>query len=293
MRSVAGVTAFVTGAANSLGAALTRALAEGDARLVIADTDAAALEAQARALRAGGAEALALAFDPTDEDAWTAARERAADFGPVRILFSNSTARRQAADGHEPRRELWGALCEADARTHLYACRTFLDDMKRSGEPGHVVITAPTLAAGPCAGLNFAAVAVTLALRKELMGDRVGVSLLCPGLAAAWDAAGAEASAALPKGAESPSLSCAEIEAILTSEGAARRVAAQVIGAVRTNTFHIFTQPHWRRLVAPRVSELMTAFGCEDGFDAAPAHPAPAVAANDAEMGGTGRFAAS
>jgi NAD(P)-dependent dehydrogenase (short-subunit alcohol dehydrogenase family) len=63
----AGKTAIVTGAAGGIGAAIAAALAEEGARVVVADLDLAAAERTARALRAPGGPALALACDVSDE----------------------------------------------------------------------------------------------------------------------------------------------------------------------------------------------------------------------------------
>src|SRR3546814_12218111 len=70
--------------------ATARALAAKGARAILADIDGAGAIAAAEALRGEGADALGLQLDVTDEACWSKAGTAARDFGPVRILFSNS-----------------------------------------------------------------------------------------------------------------------------------------------------------------------------------------------------------
>ncbi|SFI51330.1 SDR family oxidoreductase [Albimonas pacifica] len=78
---------WITGAASGIGAACAESLAGAGARLALSDRDAPALEARAAALRAQGAEALALPLDVTDPAACVAAVAQAqARLGPVEGL---------------------------------------------------------------------------------------------------------------------------------------------------------------------------------------------------------------
>lgn len=80
--------AFVTGAAGALGAAIARALLAEGHRVVLADTNAAALDALAKEL---GANTLPLAFDVSDASQVKAACESARKkWGTVDILVNNA-----------------------------------------------------------------------------------------------------------------------------------------------------------------------------------------------------------
>ena len=66
--SLAGKVAMITGGAGGIAAGLARGFAAAGARLVLADRDDAVSQ-RVDALRAEGAEAIALVFDVTDADA--------------------------------------------------------------------------------------------------------------------------------------------------------------------------------------------------------------------------------
>ena len=83
--------AIVTGAASGLGKAIATTYAKEGAKVVVADLDGKAAEAAAEALRADGAEAMAVAADVTDEAAVDAAVARVVEaWGGVDILVSNA-----------------------------------------------------------------------------------------------------------------------------------------------------------------------------------------------------------
>ncbi|MDF2231593.1 SDR family NAD(P)-dependent oxidoreductase [Albimonas sp. CAU 1670] len=87
--TLAGRTVWITGAASGIGAACAQALAAAGARLALSDRDAGALDARAAALRAEGAEALALPLDVTDALACRAAVEAAEGaLGPVEAMVA-------------------------------------------------------------------------------------------------------------------------------------------------------------------------------------------------------------
>ncbi|MDO8944647.1 MAG: SDR family NAD(P)-dependent oxidoreductase, partial [Desulfobacterales bacterium] len=86
-----GKTAIVTGAANGIGAAVSKALCSEGAHVVVADIDGIQAERTAQALRAAGGSAQAVAADVTDEagvDGLFSAAIR--HFGAVHILVNNA-----------------------------------------------------------------------------------------------------------------------------------------------------------------------------------------------------------
>jgi NAD(P)-dependent dehydrogenase (short-subunit alcohol dehydrogenase family) len=85
---LAGKRAFVTGAASGLGRAIARAYVAEGARVAIADRDEAGGRAVAAEL---GQQALFLAHDVTDEEAWERSLAAAADaFGGLDTLVNNA-----------------------------------------------------------------------------------------------------------------------------------------------------------------------------------------------------------
>ena len=79
--------AFVTGAAQSIGAACARTLARNGARVAVTDIDGDGAERTAGEIRAAGGEAIGLALDVTDPEAVTATVQGAVEhFGALHIL---------------------------------------------------------------------------------------------------------------------------------------------------------------------------------------------------------------
>jgi 3-hydroxybutyrate dehydrogenase len=83
--------AFVTGSASGIGKEIALVYANEGAKVVIADLNPEAAQATAAELTAGGAQALGIAMDVTNEDQVNAAVEQAASaFGGIDILVSNA-----------------------------------------------------------------------------------------------------------------------------------------------------------------------------------------------------------
>src|SRR3546814_12941465 len=76
----------------------------------------------------------------TSEESWAKAGTAARDFGPVRILFSNAGVGGGSGPFEQYDTDVWRWNYAVNAHAHLYACRSFLGDMKASGEPSHLVI---------------------------------------------------------------------------------------------------------------------------------------------------------
>jgi len=83
--------AFVTGAASGIGKAIAETYAREGAKVAIADMNMAAAQAAAEELKAGGASAMAIAADVTDEAQVNAAIDAVVKaWGGVDILVSNA-----------------------------------------------------------------------------------------------------------------------------------------------------------------------------------------------------------
>lgn len=90
MTNLEGRTALVTGASGALGGHFARVLARAGAAVVLAARRLDSLQALAGELRAGGANAVAVAMDVTDPESVRAGFEAAAALGPADILVNNS-----------------------------------------------------------------------------------------------------------------------------------------------------------------------------------------------------------
>src|SRR3546814_21158182 len=88
-------------------------------------------------------------LDVTSAESGTAAGAKARDFGSVRVLFSNAGVGGGSGPFELYDTDVWRWNYAVNAHAHLYACRTFLGDMKASGEASHPVITSPMAAIVP------------------------------------------------------------------------------------------------------------------------------------------------
>ena len=91
MKDFNGKTAVVTGAASGIGKALSLAFAGRGANIVMADVEAASLEAARSEVAATGAEAIGVSTDVTKEDQVEALADTAWDrFGAVHVVCNNA-----------------------------------------------------------------------------------------------------------------------------------------------------------------------------------------------------------
>jgi NAD(P)-dependent dehydrogenase (short-subunit alcohol dehydrogenase family) len=186
MEDIAGRTAFITGGANGIGLGIARAFARAGAKLALADVDAAALAA-AKAELAKDTEVQTFVLDVRERDAYArAADETEAQLGPVSLLFNNAGIALSITPD-QMTYELWDYALGVNLDGVVNGVQTFLPRMIARGGGGHVVNTASGAGlAAPGAGFlyhtaKFAVVGMSEALRFELQGAGIGVSVLCPG----------------------------------------------------------------------------------------------------------------
>jgi NAD(P)-dependent dehydrogenase (short-subunit alcohol dehydrogenase family) len=187
---LSGKVAFVTGSAGGIGLGIARACVEAGMKVVLADIDEGALEQSAAELNAAGAGVMTVALDVTDRDGWErAARDVSAAMGPVQLLVNNAgvSVSTLGLRLDETGPELWDRVVGINLTGVYNGVRCFLGGMRAAGS-GHIVSTssmagllgsAPMLA--PYCASKFAVVGFSEALRAEVAGYGIGVSVLCPG----------------------------------------------------------------------------------------------------------------
>jgi len=205
-------------------------------------------------LRAHGQGAIAVNCDVSD----AASVERAArfafdSFGHVDLLFNNAGVSKPGAIEEVPLLD-WDWILRVNLYGVIHGIRSFLPAMKRSGREGYIVNTASMSGliglpqAGPYCASKFAVVGLTEVLAQELADFNIGVSVLCP----SWVRTNI-----LSNGRNRPiqfggafnqldnqadpvvSGKVAKMAHGLTAE----YVAEQVLEAMKTSQFYIFTHP--------------------------------------------------
>jgi NAD(P)-dependent dehydrogenase (short-subunit alcohol dehydrogenase family) len=262
---IAGKVAVVTGAASGIGRSTAFALAAAGVRLVIADVEAAPLDATRTALAHAGATVVARVADVSVLADVEAMRDATlAAFGAVHIVFNNagvSTSGPIWSFSDDTWRwvlgvNLWGVI---------HGVRTFVPLLVEQGE-GHVINTssmqglAPTVGGGPYAVSKTAVVALSEVLRADLAaaGSAVGVSVLCPGPVRTriYDS-----DRNRPGGpADAAGRSADRVKAYLDANGVEPdAVAARVLAAIRNNSFYVLTETDRLGDVMTRATEVMEA----------------------------------
>jgi NAD(P)-dependent dehydrogenase (short-subunit alcohol dehydrogenase family) len=199
-----GQTVLVTGASSGIGRATALAFAAAGANVVLVARRAAALAKVATQVRAAGGAALAVAADVTDPVAVAACFRKAVKrFERIDVVVNNAgvliPARVADIDPADLQRMLDVNLFGA-----LHVMQAAVKQMQSQPGGGHIVNVASLAGrrgfsplGGYCAS-KFALVGMTEALRTELLGGNVGVSLVLPGVI---DTPMAEAAASDPASA--------------------------------------------------------------------------------------------
>ena len=184
-----GRVALVTGASSGFGEAIALSLAGAGAKVALAARREERLNALAERLRAQGGEALVLVADLAREDeAQRIVRETEARFGRLDILVNNAGVMylEPVAEADLGR---WRHMVELNLIGLIAASQAALPGM-RQRKDGHIVNISSTAGrtAGPgsagYAATKFGVVGFSEALRKELIKDRVRVTVIEPGMAA-------------------------------------------------------------------------------------------------------------
>ena len=267
MTDVAGKTAFLTGAGSGIGFATARALGAEGARVVLADIDFERVEKAAASLRDQGLEAMAVRLDVASPASWAEAKVAAAAFGPVSILFSNAGVGggSGAFESYDP--AVWRWNYNVNVHGHFNACQAFLGDMKAQGEDAHLVITASMVALVPppisvaYISSKFAALGIAMALRNELGGTRVGVSVLCPGMVATRIVETTRDLRPVQPEQGAAAITAQAMSGVLASGMDPQAIGDHVARAILANDFYIFTHPEWREMLKIHTDEMLDAFG--------------------------------
>jgi NAD(P)-dependent dehydrogenase (short-subunit alcohol dehydrogenase family) len=266
MNELRGKVAVITGGASGIGRAVAEAAAAAGMKVVLADIEESALKETEAAMTASGADVLSVATDVSVGSSVEELRDKAlAKFGGVHLIHNNAGV---AVGG-----PMW-TVSEADWTWVLgvnlwgviHGIRAFVPVMLEQGE-GHVVntaslagLTSPGML-GPYNVTKHSVVTMSETLYRDLdmIGSRVGVSVLCPGFVQTriaesdrnrpdWAPA-----AALPQGVEFQGV----VRHLVAGGIEASDVAEKVLDAVRNNRFYILTHDDTPAMVEIRMRDII------------------------------------
>jgi short-subunit dehydrogenase len=191
-----GKVAIVTGASSGIGAAAARELARRGAKVVLAARRARLLETHARAIRAVGGEAMAIPTDLTDAGQPAQLVRRAiAAFGRVDIVVNNAGANWSRPLASTRPDEI-ARLLQVNLLGAMLLTRAVLPGMleRRDGAVISIGSLSGRVAMEPLySATKYGLRGFSLALRRQLAGSGVSVSLVSPGKVRTAMTAGVEA----------------------------------------------------------------------------------------------------
>ncbi|MBS0367043.1 MAG: SDR family NAD(P)-dependent oxidoreductase [Proteobacteria bacterium] len=186
MKTVRDKVAFVTGGASGIGLGMVKVFLRNGMKVVIADIRADHLDSAKLELDAG-ARAHFIRLDITDRDAMRAAADEAdRTFGKVHVLCNNAGVG-SLGDVRKYTWSDWDWNLQVNLGGVVNGIQTFLPRLLAHGEEAHIVNTSSMGALLPMPGgvayiaAKSAVSGLTEALRCDLDGTNVGVTLLVPG----------------------------------------------------------------------------------------------------------------
>jgi NAD(P)-dependent dehydrogenase (short-subunit alcohol dehydrogenase family) len=277
MRDVQGKVAFVTGGASGLGLAMVRSFAAAGMKVAVADVEQASLDRVAEAFAETNSQVITLRLDVTERQAMEEAADAAERaFGPVHVVCNNAGVGVGGAVQDMSYAD-WDWVLGVNVAGVVNGVQTFVKRLLAHGQGGHFVNTASMAGHIAVAGLSvynaskFAVVGLSEAMRLDLAGQGIGVSVLCPGvvrtnifasgrnrpadLAGERDTASALLAADLPEAERS-----ARIASLLAGALDPAIVGDMVLHAIQNDEFYIFTHPELRPATEARHADMSASF---------------------------------
>lgn len=264
-------TAVVIGGGGGIGRGVSLGLAHAGMKVVVADIELDSATRVADEINRAGGRSIAQSVDATSADSLDSLAEAAiADFGAVHVLSNNVgvIVNRRIDEATEAD---WSWFFEFNVMSIVRGNLAFLPHLRAHGQGGHIVNTSsmagllalePRAVGGYFNGLytttKHALIGYCEMLRMELAPERIGVSVLCPGLVA-----GNLSSTAARNRPERFGGPLADPRAGTLPNPAAMpndAVGPIVVDAIRANRFYIFTHPDSVDLVRARQQHVLDDF---------------------------------
>ena len=266
-----GKKAVVIGGGSGIGRGIALGLARVGVEVLVADIDPTAAESVARELEDLGTKARFAPVDATDPRALEDLATRAIrEMGGVDVLSNNvgvviDKPLAECTDAD------WSWGIEFNLLSIVRATRAFLPSLRAQGA-AHIVNTAslagvlalphgPTLPVhlGIYTATKHAVVAYSEMLRGELAPERIGVSVLCPGMVKSNLSRTTARNRPEKFGGPlpDPGPTPAEVDAMMMP---AEQVGPVVVAGIRANRLHLLTHPEALPLVEARQQALRDDF---------------------------------
>lgn len=186
MEKFNGRNAVITGGASGIGFAAAREFAGRGARIMLSDIDVAALDSAVSDLRADGVDAHGVVCDVRKLDDVNRLADEAFDaFGDVHLVFNNAGiayAGPIAQTSHDD----WRFVIDVDLWGPIHGVEAFLPRLIAQEADSHIAFTSsfagliPNIGLGPYCVAKYGVVALAETLSREVRGNGIGVTVLCP-----------------------------------------------------------------------------------------------------------------
>jgi NAD(P)-dependent dehydrogenase (short-subunit alcohol dehydrogenase family) len=249
-----GKVAVVTGAASGIGVALARAFLQSGARVVAADVVEPQLARSVDALAQIGPEVIGVETDVRDPGSVEALATATIEaFGRVDVVCNNAGVLAQGRAWEVPLDD-WRRVIDVNLFGVVHGIATFVPLLFEQGRPAHIVNTASMggLVSLPSISPYVASKHAVVALSEVLVADLaavhapIGVSVLCPGY--------------VPSrlGAVDRDIDVPEQR---PGQPNADDVAADLLDAITSGRFYVFTHEGSRDRVRERMSAILEGDG--------------------------------
>ncbi|ARJ04178.1 short-chain dehydrogenase [Cnuibacter physcomitrellae] len=261
MRELRGRTAFVTGGDSGIGLGIARALVGEGVRVALCGLTESSVQTAVDELSArtgGQVEVEGYVLDVRDRDALEAVAEQLDEsYGGIDILVNNAGVG-FLTPTVEAGFEQWDWVLGINLTGVFNGVRTFVPRMLASGRDGHVVSTASIggllgTPGGLYVAAKFGVVGLMEALRTELHGTGIGVSVLAPGIVRTNIAHGPR-----PPGVEaSESPGGASLDELYQAPLEPDDVGRAVVAGILNDDLYILTHGEHRPFLAERFEAIL------------------------------------
>ena len=283
MKSFAGRTAVITGAASGFGLEVSRIAASKGMHVVMADVQADALDKAAAEITALGAQVLPIKVDVskvTDIDAM--ARATVDKFGVPHFVFNNAGVGGGGLIWETSLKD-WNWVLGVNLMGVVYGVQAFTPLMLKAAKQdpdyeGHIVntasmaglLTAPNMGVYNVSKHAVVALSETLYQDLKLVTDQVTASVLCPyfvptGIAHSDRNRPAENATDKPTKSQLAGRAMAD-KAVSSGKVSAAMVAQFVFDALAERRFYIYSHPQALGNVQVRLEDVVTGRNPSDPF---------------------------